>query len=214
MLRYYSENGPEHYVPIQKKLIEQAYQMLAEGGELLCSTCTFSVKENEEVIAGLLDAHPDMEVQEITPGYEGFAPGVSVKDVYKRQTYGHLDVILRASKLFDRVIVGVLHNSSKSPLFSVEERVNILRKATQDIPNVEVRSISGLAVDFAKECQAHTIGRGLRAITDFEYELQMAQTNREQMAFGYAARVDVHAFYFNINTPYYSAWGNVFYNLL
>lgn len=78
MLRYYSENGPEHYVPIQKKLIEQAYQMLAEGGELLYSTCTFSVKENEEVIAGLLDAHTDMEVQEITPGYEGFAPGVSV----------------------------------------------------------------------------------------------------------------------------------------
>lgn len=70
MLRYYSENGPEHYVPIQKKLIEQAYQMLAEGGELLYSTCTFSVKENEEVIAGLLDAHPDMEVREITPGYE------------------------------------------------------------------------------------------------------------------------------------------------
>lgn len=62
----------------RKKLIEQAYQMLAEGGELLYSTCTFSVKENEEVIAGLLDAHPDMEVQEITPGYEGFAPGVSV----------------------------------------------------------------------------------------------------------------------------------------
>ena len=93
-------------------------------------------------------------------------------------TYGHLDVILRASKLFDCVIVGVLHNSSKSPLFSVEERVNILKKATQDIPNVEVRSFSGLAVDFAKECQAHTIVRGLRAITDFEYELQMAQTNR------------------------------------
>ena len=58
-------------------------------------------------------------------------------------TYGHLDVILRASKLFDRVIVGVLHNSSKSPLFSVEERVNILKKATQDIPNVEVRSFAG-----------------------------------------------------------------------
>ena len=94
-------------------------------------------------------------------------------------TYGHLDVILRASKLFDRVIVGVLHNSSKSPLFSVEERVNILKKATQDIPNVEVRSFSGLAVDFAKECQAHTIVRGLRAITDFEYELQMSQTNHK-----------------------------------
>ena len=93
-------------------------------------------------------------------------------------TYGHLDIIKRASVSFDRVIVGVLHNSAKSPLFSVEERVNILKKATQDIPNVEVRSFSGLAVDFAKECQAHTIVRGLRAITDFEYELQMAQTNR------------------------------------
>ena len=93
-------------------------------------------------------------------------------------TYGHLDIIKRASVSFDKVIVGVLHNSAKSPLFSVEERVNILKKATQDIPNVEVRSFSGLAVDFAKECQAHTIVRGLRAITDFEYELQMAQTNR------------------------------------
>ena len=64
-------------------------------------------------------------------------------------TYGHLDVIRRAAVSFDKVIVGVLHNSSKSPLFSVEERVNILKKATQDIPNVEVRSFSGLAVDFA-----------------------------------------------------------------
>lgn len=68
-------------------------------------------------------------------------------------TYGHLDVILRASKLFDRVIVGVLHNSSKSPLFSVEERVNILKKATQDIPNVEVRSFSGLAVDLRRNAR-------------------------------------------------------------
>ena len=75
MLRYYSENGPEHYVPIQKKLIEQAYQMLAEGGELLYSTCTFSVKENEEVIAGLLDAHPDMEVQGNYPGLRRVCAG-------------------------------------------------------------------------------------------------------------------------------------------
>ena len=93
-------------------------------------------------------------------------------------TLGHLDIIERSAKIMDKVIVGVLKNNSKTPLFSVEERVNILKKATQDIPNVEVRSFSGLAVDFAKECQAHTIVRGLRAITDFEYELQMAQTNR------------------------------------
>lgn len=93
-------------------------------------------------------------------------------------TKGHLDVMVRAAHIVDELVVGVLNNRAKSPLFSVEERVNILKKATQDIPNVEVRSFSGLAVDFAKECQAHTIVRGLRAITDFEYELQMAQTNR------------------------------------
>ena len=83
-------------------------------------------------------------------------------------TYGHLDVIRRASVSFDRVVVGVLHNSAKSPLFSVEERVNILEKATKDIPTV----------NFAKENEAQVIVRGLRAVTDFEYELQMAQTNR------------------------------------
>ena len=93
-------------------------------------------------------------------------------------TYGHLDVILRASKLFDRVIVGVLHNSSKSPLFSVEERVKMLEDVTSYLPNVEVRSFGGLLVDFVHQCRADVIVRGLRAITDFEYELQMAQTNR------------------------------------
>ena len=93
-------------------------------------------------------------------------------------TYGHLDVIRRASVLFDKVVVGVLHNSAKSALFSVEERVNILKKATKDIDNVEVRPFSGLAVNFARESRAQVIVRGLRAVTDFEYELQMAQTNR------------------------------------
>ena len=93
-------------------------------------------------------------------------------------TYGHLDVILRASKLFDRVIVGVLHNSSKSPLFSVEERVNMIKSITSHLENIEVRSFDGLLVDFVHQCRADVIVRGLRAITDFEYELQMAQTNR------------------------------------
>ena len=93
-------------------------------------------------------------------------------------TNGHLDVISRGAELFDKVIVGVLHNSTKSPLFSVEERVNILLEATKDIPNVRVESFSGLSVDFAKNCGARFIVRGLRAITDFDYELQMAQTNR------------------------------------
>ena len=92
-------------------------------------------------------------------------------------TYGHLDVIQRASVSFDKVIVGVLHNSSKSPLFSVEERVNILEKATRHIPNVEIKSFEGLSVNFARSNHAQVIIRGLRAVTDFEYELQIAQTN-------------------------------------
>ena len=93
-------------------------------------------------------------------------------------TNGHLDVVRRASELFDEVIIGDLHNSAKTPLFSVEERVNILEKATENIPNVKVKPFCGLSVDFARACNAKVIVRGLRAITDFEYELQMAQTNR------------------------------------
>ena len=92
-------------------------------------------------------------------------------------TFGHLDVITRGSKFFDEVIVGVLQNSAKSPLFSVEERVNILKETTKDLPNVSVCAFDGLSVNFARENQATVILRGLRAVTDFEYELQMAQTN-------------------------------------
>ena len=93
-------------------------------------------------------------------------------------TYGHLDVIKRASTLFDKVIVSVLNNSAKTPLFSAEERVNMLREAVCDLPNVEVRSFEGLTIEFAKECNACAIVRGLRAVTDFEYELQLARVNK------------------------------------
>ncbi|MDO5389543.1 MAG: pantetheine-phosphate adenylyltransferase [Eubacteriales bacterium] len=93
-------------------------------------------------------------------------------------TYGHIDIIQRAGSLFDEIIVGVLNNSAKSPLFSVEERVNILKRVTEDVPNVQIKAFSGLAVNFARDCGAQVIVRGLRAVTDFEYELQMAQTNR------------------------------------
>ena len=89
-----------------------------------------------------------------------------------------VDEDTRGAELFDKVIVGVLHNSTKSPLFSVEERVRILNEAIKDLPNVEIVAFSGLSVDFARQCKAKVIIRGLRAITDFEYELQMAQTNR------------------------------------
>ena len=92
-------------------------------------------------------------------------------------TLGHIDVIERASKLFDHLIIGVLNNSSKTPLFSVEERVNMLREVTKEFPNVEVQSFDGLTVEFAKNCGARAVVRGLRAITDFEYELQIAQLN-------------------------------------
>ena len=93
-------------------------------------------------------------------------------------TYGHIDIIERSSKMVDKLIVAVLNNSSKNSLFSVDERVNMLKDVTKHLNNVEIKYFGGLLIDFARECNAAIIVRGLRAITDFEYELQMAQTNR------------------------------------
>ena len=93
-------------------------------------------------------------------------------------TNGHMDIIKRAAPQFDELIVGVLRNSQKSPLFSTEERVNILKEVTKEFPNVTVMSFDGITVNFVRACGANVMVRGLRAITDFEYELQMAQTNR------------------------------------
>ena len=92
-------------------------------------------------------------------------------------TNGHLDIIERASSCFDRLVVGVLENPSKAPLFSVEERVAMLKAVTSEIDRVEVASFSGLLVDFAEVRGVGTIVKGLRAISDFDYELQMAQMN-------------------------------------
>ena len=94
-------------------------------------------------------------------------------------TYGHIDIIKRAADIFDRLTVSVLNNRVKTSLFSVEERVNIIKEVTKDIPNVSVASYDGLLIDYCKQTNANVIIRGLRAITDFEYELQMAQTNRK-----------------------------------
>lgn len=94
-------------------------------------------------------------------------------------TFGHLDVIKRAAEIFDVLIVSVLNNTEKTPLFSVEERVKILKEATKNLPNVRVDSFSGLLIDYARKNDLHVAVRGLRAITDFEYELQIAQTNRK-----------------------------------
>ena len=93
-------------------------------------------------------------------------------------TLGHMDIISRSSKLFDKLIVGVLVNSSKVPLFSAEERVNMIKGVVSEYANVEVRSFDGLLVEFARLCKATAVVRGLRAVTDFEYELQWAQANR------------------------------------
>lgn len=95
-------------------------------------------------------------------------------------TNGHLDIIKRASKMFDKLIVAVLDNpEKKTPLFSVEERVEILKNITKDMKNIEVMSFSGLLVDFMKKQNSKVVVRGLRAVTDFEYEFQMALTNQK-----------------------------------
>ena len=94
-------------------------------------------------------------------------------------TLGHLDIIKRASRITKRLIIAVLNNNAKKPAFSVEERLELIRKVTKDIPNLEVMSFSGLTVDFAREQNANVLVRGLRAVTDFEYELQIAQLNHK-----------------------------------
>lgn len=92
-------------------------------------------------------------------------------------TFGHIDIIERAAKMFDHLIVSVTVNRNKTPLFSTEERVNMIKEAVKHIPNVTVDSCDDLLVNYAKECKVGTVVRGLRAVTDFDYELQMAQTN-------------------------------------
>jgi len=93
-------------------------------------------------------------------------------------TYGHLDIIDRSCKIFDELIVGILVNNSKVPMFSADERVEMIREALAGLDKVRVMSFNGLLIDFAREQDAECIVRGLRAVTDFEYELQMTQTNK------------------------------------
>jgi len=115
-------------------------------------------------------------------------------------TFGHLDIMQRASQTVDELVVAVLENHAKIALFSVEERVKMLKIITKDYPNVRVESFHGLLVDFAREQGAGFIIRGLRAITDFDYELQMAQTNRIM-----APRVDTIFFATNLEYAYLSS---------
>ena len=92
-------------------------------------------------------------------------------------TLGHFDIIMRTSQTMDRVVIGVLNNQAKKPLFTVEERVEMLKSVTQPFSNVEIQCFDGLTIDFARKNHAQVIIRGLRAVTDFEYELQMSQIN-------------------------------------
>lgn len=94
-------------------------------------------------------------------------------------TYGHLDIIRRSCKIVDELVVGVLNNNAKMPLFSVEERVKMLKEVTKDLDNIRIVPFDGLLVEFASRMNAGLVIRGLRAITDFEYELQMSQTNQK-----------------------------------
>ena len=92
-------------------------------------------------------------------------------------TLGHLDMIERSAKIVDELVIGVMNNSAKISLFSLDERVSMIKEMTESMPNVTVASFDGLLVDYMKEINATIIVRGLRAVTDFEYELQIAQTN-------------------------------------
>jgi pantetheine-phosphate adenylyltransferase len=94
-------------------------------------------------------------------------------------TVGHLDIVSRAAQLFDEVVVVVMNNSAKTPLFSADERVDMLKKVTADMPNVSVDRYDGLLADYAKEKDANVVVKGLRAVSDFEYEFQMALTNKK-----------------------------------
>ena len=93
-------------------------------------------------------------------------------------TLGHMDIIKRAADIFDVVYVAVLNNSSKNPLFTIEERIDLITQVTKEYPNVRIESSSGLLIDYAKGKQAKVIVRGLRAVSDFEYEMQITSMNR------------------------------------
>lgn len=110
-------------------------------------------------------------------------------------TFGHLDIIHRGTNVFDKVTVAVLTNPNKHPLFTVEERLQMIREITKELPNVEVDSFNGLLIDYLHQKQANTIIKGLRAVSDFEYELQMASINRKLAP-------DIETFFMMTNNKY------------
>jgi len=110
-------------------------------------------------------------------------------------TNGHLDIIKRTSDLFDTVYVSILSNSSKTPLFTVEERVNLIKRVTKGMKNVKVEGFTGLLVDYAREKNAKFIVKGLRAVSDYEYEVQMSLTNKRLAP-------EIETFFITTNSKY------------
>lgn len=110
-------------------------------------------------------------------------------------TNGHLDIIKRTSGLFDTVYVSILSNSSKTPLFTIEERINLIKRVTKEISNVKVESFTGLLVDYAREKDAKFIVKGLRAVSDYEYEVQMSLTNKQLAP-------EIETFFITTNSKY------------
>lgn len=110
-------------------------------------------------------------------------------------TNGHLDIIRRGATIFDEVIIAIFNNQSKTPLFSVEERIHLIEQATKDIENVKVDVSEGLLVDYAKEQNAHAVLRGLRAVSDFEYEMQITSMNKK-------LEPDIETFFMMTNNQY------------
>ncbi|MCH5188677.1 MAG: pantetheine-phosphate adenylyltransferase [Oscillospiraceae bacterium] len=110
-------------------------------------------------------------------------------------TNGHLDIIRRTASLFDKVWVGILKNNAKRPLFTVDERISLIRQVTDELPNVEVEGFEGLLVDYARSKGARFIVKGLRAVSDFEYEFQMALTNK-------SLNPDIETFFITTNCAY------------
>lgn len=110
-------------------------------------------------------------------------------------TNGHLDIVERGSKLFEKILVTVFNNDSKSPLFSVEERVQLIKESTKHLPNITVDSSDFLLMDYAREKNAVAVLRGLRAISDFEYEMQITSMNR-------TLNIDVETFFIMTNNKY------------
>lgn len=110
-------------------------------------------------------------------------------------TNGHLDIIRRTASLFDKVCVGILKNNAKRPLFTVDERISLIRQVTDELPNVEVEGFEGLLVDYARSKGARFIVKGLRAVSDFEYEFQMALTNK-------SLNPDIETFFITTNCAY------------